>query len=78
MAQLKEGDAAPDFALTDQDGHMVRLSDYSGRRLLLYFYPKALTSGCTTQAQAVRDALDELAAHGVAALGIRPGIESIP
>lgn len=60
MAQLKRGDRAPGFALNDQNEHMVRLSDYKGRKLLIYFYPKAGTSGCTTQARTVRDAKDEL------------------
>jgi len=72
MTKLNKGDAAPDFTLADQDGKKVTLSDFKGRKLLLYFYPKALTSGCTTQAQAVRDALEELAGRGVAAVGISP------
>ena len=50
MGKLKKGDKAPDFALTDQNGATVKLSDYLGRKLLVYFYPKADTSGCTKQA----------------------------
>ena len=72
MMKLKKGDEAPDFRLHDQNGKEVGLSDFTGRKLLLYFYPKALTSGCTTQALSVRDALDEFALRGVAALGISP------
>jgi peroxiredoxin Q/BCP len=72
VAQLRLGDKAPAFALTDQDGRRVALEDFFGRRLLVYFYPKAGTSGCTTQARAVRDALPALAAHGLAVVGISP------
>jgi peroxiredoxin Q/BCP len=72
MAQLKPGDMAPNFELDDQNGKKVKLSDFKGRKLLLYFYPKANTPGCTTQACSVRDAKDDLADMGVAALGISP------
>jgi peroxiredoxin Q/BCP len=69
---LKAGDKAPDFALPDQNGELVRLSDYRGRKLLVYFYPKASTPGCTTQACSIRDAGGELSGLGTAALGISP------
>ena len=72
MVQLKSGDTAPAFALEDQSGRVVRLEDFAGRRLLVYFYPKAGTSGCTVQAQAVRDALGRLTDVGTAAVGISP------
>jgi peroxiredoxin Q/BCP len=72
MARLKPGDIAPNFELDDQNGKKVKLSDFTGRKLLLYFYPKANTPGCTTQACSVRDAKDDLADMGVAALGISP------
>jgi thioredoxin-dependent peroxiredoxin len=72
MPQLKSRDQAPEFALTDQQGQMVRLTDYKGEKILLFFYPKALTSGCTKQACSVRDARTELADLGVTALGISP------
>jgi len=72
MAQLEAGDKAPVFNLQDQAGTTVKLSDYKGRKLLLYFYPKANTSGCTAQACAVRDAMPDLSQLRVAAVGISP------
>lgn len=72
MAVLKPGDKAPDFELTDQNGIMVSLVDYRGRKVLLYFYPKAGTSGCTLQARSVRDAMQELAGLGADVMGISP------
>lgn len=72
MAQIKKGDKAPAFQLIDQNEKKVKLSDYKHSKLLLYFYPKANTGGCTKQALAVRDALGELSKHGVAAIGISP------
>jgi len=72
MAELKIGDKAPSFSLKDQDGKTVSLADFKGRKLLVYFYPKADTPGCTKQACSVRDAATELAEHNVAAVGISP------
>ncbi|NIS60621.1 MAG: thioredoxin-dependent thiol peroxidase [Proteobacteria bacterium] len=72
MAQLKAGDMAPNFELEDQNGRKVKLSDFRGRKVLLYFYPKANTPGCTTQACSVRDARGDLDPMGVAAVGISP------
>jgi thioredoxin-dependent peroxiredoxin len=72
MAMLKKGDQAPGFILADQFGKTVTKDDFKGRKLLLYFYPKAGTSGCSRQTEAVRDALDRLKAAGVDALGISP------
>ena len=72
MASLKPGDRAPDFGLLDQDGNAVRLAGYRGRKLLVYFYPKADTPGCTTQSCAVRDALPDFGKRDVAAVGISP------
>jgi peroxiredoxin Q/BCP len=72
MAQLKPGDMAPNFELDDQNGKKVKLSDFKGRKLLLYFYPKANTPGCTTQACSVRDASNDFSAFGTAAVGISP------
>ncbi|MFW6122619.1 MAG: thioredoxin-dependent thiol peroxidase [Thermodesulfobacteriota bacterium] len=72
MAQLNIGDPAPDFALADQEGNTVKLSDFQGKKLLFYFYPKADTPGCTKQACQIRDARSELADLGVDAVGISP------
>ncbi len=72
MAQLNIGDPAPDFALADQEGNTVKLSDFQGKKLLLYFYPKADTPGCTKQACQIREARSELADLGVDAVGISP------
>ena len=59
-AKLKEGDKAPDFALTDQSGKTVRLKDLRGKKFVLYFYPKDDTPGCTAQACGLRDNWSEL------------------
>jgi len=72
MAMLKKGDQAPGFLLTDQSGKTIKLDDFKGRKLLLYFYPKAGTSGCTKQTEALRDALSKLNGTGVEALGVSP------
>jgi thioredoxin-dependent peroxiredoxin len=72
MSELKPGDRAPDFNLQDQDGARAALSDFRGRKLLLYFYPKADTPGCTAQACSVQKALLDLAGFGIDAVGISP------
>jgi peroxiredoxin Q/BCP len=72
MTTLQPGDKAPDFALPDQDGNLVRISDFRGRKLLLYFFPKADTPGCTTQSCSIRDARPDLAPIGLDAVGISP------
>jgi thioredoxin-dependent peroxiredoxin len=72
MAALRPGDKAPNFSLKNQDGTTVKLGDYKGKKLLVYFYPKADTSGCTKQACSVRDATPDLTSAGVAAVGISP------
>ena len=72
MAQLKIGDKAPQFSLLDQAGKQVSSTDYKGKKLLVYFYPKADTPGCTTQSCSVRDAGEQLNSSGVAAVGISP------
>ncbi len=72
MDTLKAGQAAPDFALKDQNGNAVRLSDYKGRTVLLYFYPKADTPGCTAQSCSVRDARQDLKKLSAEPIGISP------
>lgn len=76
MSGLAKGQKAPEFILSSQDGTAVSLAGYVGQKVLLYFYPKADTPGCTTQSCAVRDALETLAALGVAAIGISPDAPS--
>jgi peroxiredoxin Q/BCP len=72
MTRLKPGDPAPAFSLEDQAGKVVKLSDFTGRKLLVYFYPQADTSGCTVQSCAVRDAREDLSSLGVDVVGISP------
>ena len=69
---LTPGDPAPDFELTDQHGESVRLGDSRGRKVLVYFYPKADTPGCTTQSCDLRDHRQDLAGLDVDVLGISP------
>lgn len=70
MSPLKAGDTAPKFSLLDQDGEEINLADFQGQRVLVYFYPKAMTPGCTVQACGLRDNMDELKKAGVEVLGI--------
>jgi thioredoxin-dependent peroxiredoxin len=72
MAAIKKGDKAPGFALPGSAGKTVKLGDFKGRKLLVYFFPKAGTPGCTKQTEAVRDALAKLNALGTDAVGISP------
>jgi peroxiredoxin Q/BCP len=69
---LREGDKAPDFALPDQNGKTVKLKDFEGQTVVLYFYPRASTPGCTTQACGIRDRSDEYAAAGATVIGVSP------
>ncbi|MGH3463187.1 MAG: thioredoxin-dependent thiol peroxidase [Kribbellaceae bacterium] len=71
-ARLSAGDKAPEFTLSDADGNKVSLADLRGQSVIVYFYPAAMTPGCTTQACDFRDSLDSLAASGYAVLGISP------
>ena len=69
---LGEGDTAPDFELPDQEGNPIKLSDLRGRRVVLYFYPRADTPGCTTQACGVRDRAADYEAADAVVLGVSP------
>jgi peroxiredoxin Q/BCP len=69
---LNPGDPAPDFTLPDQDGNPVTLSELRGQTVVLYFYPKADTPGCTTQACGVRDRRADYEAAGARVLGVSP------
>ena len=70
--RLEAGTAAPDFTLADQHGRTVRLQDFRGRKLLVYFYPQADTPGCTTQSCDLRDHRQDLAHVGTDVVGISP------
>jgi len=70
--ELRVGDQAPAFALADQHGKQVALKDFAGSKLLIYFYPKANTPGCTKQSCAVSESLEDLKKVGVQAVGISP------
>jgi peroxiredoxin Q/BCP len=67
---LEAGAKVPDVGASDQDGNDVRLRGFAGRKLVVYFYPKADTPGCTAESQAFRDAKDELAKAGAAIVGV--------
>lgn len=70
MTTLKAGDKAPDFQSRDQDGNLVKLSDFKGKKLVLFFYPKASTPGCTAQACNLRDNWEFFKAKKYAILGV--------
>lgn len=72
MAKLREGDKAPTFTGIDQDGKSISLSDFSGKNLILFFYPKDMTPGCTAEACNLRDNFTELRKKGFEILGISP------
>ena len=71
-ARLAEGDKAPAFSLTDADGNTVKLADFKGRKVIVYFYPAASTPGCTKQACDFRDSLAQLNEAGLDVVGISP------
>ncbi|KQT89536.1 peroxiredoxin [Marmoricola sp. Leaf446] len=71
-ARLSPGDEAPDFALPTDTGEVVRLSDLRGSKVIVYFYPAAMTPGCTTQACDFTDSLDSLRSQGYEVVGISP------
>lgn len=70
MAELKVGQKAPEFSASTDTGRNVKLSDFRGRRVILYFYPKDDTPGCTKEACAFRDGISEIQDHGAAVLGV--------
>jgi len=70
--RLDVGDTAPAFSLPDADGNTVKLSDYKGRKVIVYFYPAAATPGCTKEACDFRDNLGELSGAGLDVVGISP------
>lgn len=70
--KLAEGDAAPNFTLTDDSGVSVSLSDYAGKRVIVYFYPAAMTPGCTKQACDFSNSLSDLRGGGLDVIGISP------
>lgn len=72
MPRLSVGDTAPDFTLLNQDGKSVTLSEFKGQRVVVYFYPAAMTPGCTTEACDFRDSLSALKSAGLVVLGISP------
>jgi len=72
MVRLKAGDTAPGFSLTDQNGNTVSLSGFRGGKALVYFYPKANTSGCAKQACSIRDAEEDLHGIDIEVLGLSP------
>ncbi|MCM4166181.1 Peroxiredoxin Bcp [Arenibacter antarcticus] len=70
MNTLKVGDKVPSFTANDQDGNTIKLSDYEGKKLVVFFYPKASTPGCTAEACNLRDNYSELQAQGYELLGV--------
>jgi peroxiredoxin Q/BCP len=70
MTTLKVGDRAPEFAVNDQDGKLIRLTDYKGKKVILFFYPKASTPGCTAEACNLRDNYSVLQDKGFAVIGV--------
>ena len=69
---LEVGQQAPDFELPDAEGKMHKLSDYRGKKVVLYFYPRDNTSGCTKEAVSFRDHIEAFQKHGVVVLGVSP------
>jgi len=78
LACVEEGSTAPDFELRDQDGRVFRLSDLRGRYVVLYFYPKAMTRGCTIEAIEFRDSYEKISSLGAHVVGVsKDGVEDI-
>lgn len=75
MTSLSKGDKAPSFNAKDQNGNEVKLEDYAGKKVALYFYPKDMTPGCTNQACNLRDHFSDLKKEGIVVLGVSPDDE---
>jgi peroxiredoxin Q/BCP len=75
MTHLKEGQKAPDFDGVDQDNQKIKLSDFSGKKVIVYFYPKDNTPGCTVEACNLRDNYEDLLKKGFKVIGISPDNE---
>ena len=75
MTSLSKGDKAPEFSGKDEKGNTVELSDFEGKKLALYFYPKDMTPGCTNQACNLRDHFETLKRHGIKVVGVSPDDE---
>ena len=75
MTKLKTGDKAPDFKGKDENGSEVCLQDYRGKKLVLYFYPKDNTSGCTAEACSLRDSYSDFRSRGYEIIGVSPDSE---
>jgi len=75
MIKLKEGDSAPLFSVKDQDGNVIRLSDFKGKKVVLFFYPKASTPGCTAEACNLRDNWEQFQENGYQILGVSADTE---
>jgi peroxiredoxin Q/BCP len=76
MNKINEGEKAPQFEGKDQDGNMIKLSDYSGKKVILYFYPKDDTPGCTKEACNLRDNYQELKDQGFEIIGVSADTEA--
>ena len=76
MALLKEGDKAPEFNGINQDGKSIKLSDYAGKKVILYFYPKDNTPGCTAESCNLNENLDDINNKGFEVIGVSPDSEA--
>jgi len=76
MSKLKEGDKAPDFTGVIQNGEKIKLSDFKGNKVILYFYPKDNTPGCTAEAKNLNENLEDLVSKGFVVIGVSPDSEA--